>query len=344
MPSLIEIRRIWENGRAIVIVRSSFNSDLVRDFHRHKKATWDPIQKHWKFLFSEPFLSGLVSKYGKRIDADLDILLLPLKTELLRRNYSKKTLKAYFLYNRAFLRSSELNPYHVREEDLRSYLDKILYEKKLASVSMRSLVQSLKFYYNHVIGIPALRSYSSPKRENRIPESLSRLEVSRILNALDNLKHKLLLKICYGAGLRVSELTRLRGIDIDWERKTIRVRQGKGKKDRFSLLPDICREELSEIISRQGQNSWIFQGMVFGKCLSVRSAEKIFSNAKKAANIKKDVSIHDLRHAFAIHLLESGASIKVIQRLLGHASVKTTEIYARITDPNAIRIKSPLDL
>lgn len=71
MPSLIEIRRIWENGRAFVIVRSSFNSDLVRDFHRHRKATWDPIQKHWKFLFSEPFLSGLVSKYGKRIDADL---------------------------------------------------------------------------------------------------------------------------------------------------------------------------------------------------------------------------------------------------------------------------------
>ncbi|WP_246028315.1 tyrosine-type recombinase/integrase [Leptospira fletcheri] len=267
-----------------------------------------------------------------------------MKTELLRRNYSKKTLKAYFLYNRAFLRSLELNPYHVTEENLRSYLDRILYEKNLASVSMRALVQSLKFYYNNVIGISALLFYSSPKREKRIPESLSRSEVSRILNALENPKHKFLLKLCYGAGLRVGELTRLRGIDIDWERRMIRVRQGKGKKDRFSLLPDTCREELAEIISRQGQSSWIFQGMVCGKSLSVRSAEKIFSNAKERANIRKEVSIHDLRHAFAIHLLESGTHIKVIQKLLGHASVKTTEIYARITDPNAIRIKSPLDM
>lgn len=229
--------------------------------------------------------------------------LLPLKTELLRRNYSKKTLKTYYLYNRTFLRNVNLNPYQVVDRDLRQYLDKILYEKDLAAASIRSLIHSLKFYYNNVIKINALRSYSYPKREKKIPESLFKSEVEKILNALNNPKHSVLMKVCYGAGLRVSELIRLRGVDLDWERKSIRVRQGKGKKDRFSLLPTSCKKELMEMIDRQGSHTWIFQGMIPGRSLSVRSAEKIFSNAKERANIRKDVSIHDLRHAFAIHLL-----------------------------------------
>ncbi|WP_246048834.1 tyrosine-type recombinase/integrase [Leptospira sarikeiensis] len=307
------------------------------------RSSWDPNLKHWKIPFSEAFLSDLVSEYKEKIDSEVEILLLPLKTELLRRNYSRKTLRSYLQYNRAFLKYAKKNPYTITESDLNVYLDRILYEKNLASNSIKSLLQALKFYYNIIIGTKYLRKYAHPKREKRIPESLSRNEVTRIMGSLPNPKHRLLLRICYGGGFRVSELVKLKGNDLDWEKKSIRIRQGKGNKDRFTLLPSSCRKDLSELINRFGKESWIFPGQIPNQHLTVRTAEKIFEMAKKKAGITKEVSIHDLRHAFAIHLLESGTSIKMIQRLLGHVSVKTTEIYARIVDPMVSKIRSPLD-
>ncbi|PJZ24632.1 integrase [Leptospira hartskeerlii] len=343
MPQKIKIWKHWENGHCFCAISFSYDTELFRKFSKMQRAIWSYEFRFWKIPFSESFLSEFVSTYREKIEADPDILLIPLKTEVLRRNYSKKTLKSYFLYNKAFLRSVEKNPYTVTESDLKMYLDRILYERNLASNSLRSALQSFKFYYNIVIGGRFLTSYSPPKREKKIPESLSRKEVARIIESLSNPKHKLLLKLCYGSGLRVGELVKLKGHDLDWEKKSIRIRQGKGKKDRFSLLPNSCKEDLSNLFERQSRSSWIFTGQIPGKNLSVRTAENIFTAARKKAGITKDVSIHDLRHAFAIHLLESGTSIKMIQRLLGHVSVKTTEIYARIVDPMVSKIKSPLD-
>ncbi|PJZ76576.1 tyrosine-type recombinase/integrase [Leptospira neocaledonica] len=343
MPQRIKIWKHWENGHCFSAISFSYDTELFQKFSIMREAVWNHRHKFWKIPYSESFLSEFISIHREKVEADLDILLIPLKTEVLRRNYSKKTLKSYFLYNRAFLRSIEKKPYAVTESDLKIYLDRILYERNLASNSLRSALQSFKFYYNIVIGRRFLTSYSTPKRESRIPESLTRKEVTRIIESLSNPKHKLLLKLCYGSGLRVGELVKLKGDDLDWEKKSIRIRQGKGKKDRFSLLPNSCKKDLADSLERQGRSSWIFRGQIPGRNLSIRSAENIFTAAKKKAGITKDVSIHDLRHAFAIHLLESGTSIKMIQRLLGHVSVKTTEIYARIVDPMVSKIKSPLD-
>ncbi|EMJ99471.1 MULTISPECIES: tyrosine-type recombinase/integrase [unclassified Leptospira] len=343
MPKRIKIWKHWENGKCFSVVSFSYDTELYQRIRKVLNSRWDNVQRVWKIPFSESFLSEFISDYGERIDADPEIILIPLKTELLRRNYSRKTLRSYFFYNRALLKSLGKNPYIVTESDLKSYLDRILYEKNLASNSIKSILQSLKFYYNIVIGKKYLKTYPYPKREKRIPESLSRSEVARMIESASNLKHRLLLRLCYGAGLRVSELVKLRGDDLDWERKSIRIRQGKGQKDRFTLLPTSCKNELLNILHKQGMRSWIFKGQIPNQNLSVRSAEKIFTMAKVKAGITKDVSIHDLRHAFAIHLLESGTSIKLIQRLLGHVSVKTTEIYARIVDPMVSKIKSPLD-
>ncbi|TGN00304.1 tyrosine-type recombinase/integrase [Leptospira dzoumogneensis] len=343
MPQKVKIWKHWENGHCFSAISFSYDTELFQKFSRMPEAVWNRAERFWKIPYSESFLTEFVSTHREKIEADPDILLIPLETEVLRRNYSKKTLKSYFLYNRAFLRSIQKNPYSVTESDLKIYLDRILYEKNLAATSIRSALQSFRFYYNIVIGTNFLASYSPPKRENKIPESLSRKEVTRIIESNSNPKHRLLLKLCYGSGLRVGELVKLKGYDLDWDKKSIRIRQGKGKKDRFSLLPNSCKKDLAILLERQGRSSWIFTGQIPGKNLSVRTAEKIFTNAKEKAGIKKDVSIHDLRHAFAIHLLESGTSIKMIQRLLGHVSVKTTEIYARIVDPMVSKIKSPLD-
>lgn len=342
MANRIHILRIWENGRSYAAISFPYDSELIARVKNIRNSFWDSSKRIWKIPFFESNLSEFIREYGECIDTDSEILLIPLKTEMVRRNYSKKTQRTYILYNKALIRNIGKHPYRIRDYEIREYLDG-LYEKGLASVSIRLILQAVKFYYKIIIGKGILKNYPLPKKEKRIPEALNREEVRSILSSLSNPKHRLLLQICYGSGLRVSEVIGLRGTDIDWERKSIRIRQGKGKKDRFSLLPGQCIEDLKGVIDRNGPRSWIFPGMKTGSSLSVRSAENIFHLAKSKAKVTKDVSIHDLRHAFAIHLLENGTSIKLIQSLLGHASVKTTEIYARIVNPSVSKIKSPLD-
>ncbi|EQA46586.1 site-specific recombinase, phage integrase family [Leptospira broomii serovar Hurstbridge str. 5399] len=344
MTPKVKILLDWIDGRAFFRIRMlQFDSRIFDFFKKLPNAKWARNSREWLVPRSDAHLSEFLFSAGRFVEADPDILLLPLKTELLRRNYSRKTEKAYFLYNRAFLKASGKHPYYVEDSDLIGYLDNIHYRRRLSSVTVRSILQALKFYYNSVLGRQFLLSYSIPKRERKIPEALTKDEVFKILNIPLNAKHRLLLSLCYGAGLRVSELVSIRGIDIDWKKNQIRIRQGKGKKDRFTILPKFCKEELRKSVNRSGENSWVFQGQSGNSHLHVRTAERVFESSRDKALIKKDVSIHDLRHAFAIHLLESGTSIKIIQKLLGHISVRTTEIYARITDPTLLMVQSPLD-
>lgn len=320
-----------------------FDSGIFDFFKKLPNAKWNRSSSEWLVPRVDSHLSEFIFFSGRFVEAEPDILLLPLKTELLRRNYSRKTEKAYFLYNRAFLRATGKHPCYVEDSDLTGYLDDIHYSRKLSSVTVRSILQALKFYYNSVLGKQFLLSYSIPKREKKIPEALTKDEVFRILKSPVNAKHRLLLSLCYGAGLRVSELVSIRGTDLEWSKNQIRVRQGKGKKDRFTILPKFCKEELRKKVNRFGENAWVFQGQSSGSHIHVRTAERVFESSRDKALVKKEVSIHDLRHAFAIHLLESGTSIKIIQKLLGHVSVRTTEIYARITDPSLLMVQSPLD-
>ncbi|PJZ70809.1 integrase [Leptospira perolatii] len=339
----IHIHKKWIAGRLFAIVRFPYDARIVKEVRRFAFARWDSQKKVWMIPYSESVFSEFISRYGSYIEAEPEFLLIPLKTELYRRNYSRKTERSYFYHNLIFLRKLNLHPYRITESDLSSYLDGFLHEKRVSSVTIRSILQAFKFYYNSVLNKDFLKRYSSPKKEKRIPQALSRKEVRAMIDVTINPKHKLLLSICYGTGLRVGELVNLKGSDIDWERRSVRVRRGKGMKDRFTILPSFCKSLLTNAIDLSGPDRWIFPGQIPGSHLSVRTAEKVFEISKVRAKIKKSVSIHDLRHAFAIHLLESGTSIKLIQNLLGHASVRTTEIYARITDPTLALVKSPLD-
>ena len=181
-----------------------------------------------------------------------------------------------------------------------------------------------------------------PRKEQYLPEVLSEEEVTEILKAITNLKHKTLIMTIYSGGLRISELINLKVKDIDSNRMQIRVEQSKGKKDRYTLLSKKTLLTLRLYFKEYKPKEWLFEGEKGGQYAD-SSIYKIFKTALNAAKITKKVSIHSLRHSFATHLLENGTDLRYIQSLLGHSSSKTTEIYTHITTKGFDQIQNPLD-
>ena len=182
-----------------------------------------------------------------------------------------------------------------------------------------------------------------PRKERKLPKVLSRGEVLRLLGAVENVKHRAVMLLTYSAGLRVGEVVRLRCEDIDADRGLIHVRQGKRRKDRYTVLSEVAHEALRVYLIQYRPKTWLFPGAALGRHLHERSVQKVFQRACQRSGIKKSVSVHTLRHSFATHLLEGGTDLRYIQELLGHASSKTTEIYTHVSTKDLGRIRSPLD-
>ncbi|WRQ72941.1 MAG: tyrosine-type recombinase/integrase [Methanosarcinales archaeon Met12] len=177
-----------------------------------------------------------------------------------------------------------------------------------------------------------------------MPVVLSQEEVSQILSSVNNIKHKVILMLIYSAGLRVSEVVKLKPADIDIQRKLIHVKGAKGRKDRYTILSDVAIETLGLYLKMYQPEKWVFPGQKEGLHITTRTVQRIFEDAIKKADIDKEVSVHSLRHSFATHLLESGVDLRYIQELLGHKNSKTTEIYTHVSNKDLSKIKSPLDL
>ncbi len=182
-----------------------------------------------------------------------------------------------------------------------------------------------------------------PKRPKRLPVVLSKDEVFRLLDSVLNPKHKLILALMYSAGLRVSEVVKLKVEDIDFDNKILWVRQGKGRKDRQTVISEKLIGTLGQLVGQKIVGDYLFSGQKPKIHLSTRSVEKIFQKALAAADIRKKATCHSLRHSFATHLLESGTDIRYIQQLLGHRSLVTTQIYTKVSNKFLSQIKSPLD-
>jgi site-specific recombinase XerD len=176
-----------------------------------------------------------------------------------------------------------------------------------------------------------------------LPVVLSQEEVTKILSAVSNVKHKVILMLIYSAGLRVGEIVKLKVEDIDRESKVIRIRAAKGMKDRYTILSDVTLETLREYWKEYRPKNWLFSGQDKERHITTRTVEKIFSNTCKEVGILKEATVHSLRHSFAAHLLESGVDLRYIQEILGHKSSKTTEIYTHVSTRDLGKIKSPLD-
>jgi len=175
-----------------------------------------------------------------------------------------------------------------------------------------------------------------------LPVVLSRSEIKKIINSIENRKHKLLISLSYGAGLRVSEAINLKIKDINLEELTIHLKNAKGNRDRITVFPEKLKTDLREFFALKHTNDYIFTSERGGK-LTERTAQKIFEIAIKKANVGKDATFHSLRHGFAAHLLENGVDIRYVQELLGHQNIRTTQLYTKVTNPSIKKIKSPLE-
>jgi site-specific recombinase XerD len=264
-------------------------------------------------------------------------------TELHARKYSPKTIVSYVHYNRAFCRTLLKSPESIIREDITDYLAYLDKQRDLSSSSMNLAISALKFFYHETLKKNIVLEQRRPRHEKRLPAILSGAEINRLLDLEKNPKHRLLLMLTYSSGLRVSEVVALKKEHIDTGRKTVLIRAGKGRKDRYTLLSERAAKFVEEYCGIYNIEGWLFPGIPARRHLSVRSAQNIFDKALDAAGIAKDVSIHNLRHTFATHLLESGTDIKYIQELLGHASLKTTQRYAHVARRHVLRIQSPLD-
>lgn len=307
------------------------------------KVKWDPEKKVWALPFSEQTLDRFLGLKHSTVKLEGELALRPWIQSLKLKNFSRRTIQSYYSNLLSFLKWSGKSPDEISKQDIRSFIEFSFLEKRLSPATVTSRIQALNSYFGVFLGKPWLKDIPRPKKAAKLPDILSTLEVSKILNSLENQKHRMLLAFCYASGLRVSELVHLKPSDIDEKRKTVKIREGKGRKDRFTMLSQTCQALWENFKNSYPYEDWVFPGQDPSRPLHVRTAEKIFENAKRKAGIQKNASIHSLRHAFATHLLEAGANIKHIQFLLGHKSVRTTEIYARVSQVRVTQIESPLD-
>lgn len=241
------------------------------------------------------------------------------------------------------------SPHTATAEDLRCY-QLHLVNTGISKGNLNATLTGLKFFFETTLErIDVLKKTSHVHEPRKLPIILSPEEVSALINAAPNLEYKAAFSVAYGAGLRSSEVVGLKVDDIDNQRMTIRVEQGKGDKDRYCMLSPILLQLLRDwwkaarAKKRMLDHGWLFPGQSLGKHLSTRQLNKGFHRAAEAAGIYKRVSMHSLRHAFATHLLEKKVDIRVIQVLLGHKKIETTALYCQVATKTLNEVTSPLD-
>lgn len=260
------------------------------------------------------------------------------------KGYSPSTLKSYGNEFHLLLRLlGKVSVSSLTKDNIQSYLLWLVKKKGYSETHVHMAVNAIKFYFEQVEGrSKEFYDLPRPKRPSKLPDILAEEEVVRLLKTTGNLKHRALLMTAYSAGLRVSELVKLKVLDIDPKRMTIHVREGKGKKDRIVPLSNRLLDVLREYYRQHRPKDYLFEGEDGGP-YSTRSAQEVLHGAKAKVGIYKRGSIHSLRHAYATHLLEGGTDIRYIQCFLGHNSLQTTMRYTHVSRIKVENIGSPLD-
>jgi integrase/recombinase XerD len=278
--------------------------------------------------------------------------LLQVENELKLRNYSHKTAKSYLSCLRDFFAAGGTDNLEI--DFIRDFLLKKA-EKGFAPQTINLYLNAIKFFYRDILKKSEKIDIKFAKTSKKLPVVLSRLEIEKIINSIENGKHKLLISLSYGAGLRVSEAINLKIKDINLEELTIHLKDAKGNRDRITIFPEKLKADLLTIIALRDANDYVFASER-GACppasqrgeparqgkLTERTAQKVFENALRKSGIKKAATFHSLRHSFATHLLENGVDVRYVQELLGHANIRTTQLYTKVTNPSLKNIKSPL--
>lgn len=260
-----------------------------------------------------------------------------LHTELKLRGFSPLTVRNYSFFVDKFLKQSNKAVEELNQEDVRNYLAGMFDDKSKNTIMLAAA--ALKFFFTEILK-KEVGEIKMPKKDKKLPEVLTRDEVSKLLKSAETRKSRLIISLLYSSGLRVSELVNLKPQDLNFTENIGWVRGGKGSKDRmFTVSPGLANE-LKEYMKKRDGAKYLFSQE---DPLTTRNVQKIVKHLRHRADIQKKITPHTLRHSFATHLLESGTDIRMIQALLGHSSLNTTQLYTHISSDQIKKIQNPLD-
>ncbi|MTE25743.1 MULTISPECIES: tyrosine-type recombinase/integrase [Winogradskyella] len=340
------------NQKKVILVKFDYDVALKNALRqRFPSARWSASKKSWylpdlpsvrKALNLKP--QNTVAEKAKRLHMVNQQAYLDLNEQLTLKRYSQSTKRIYLAEFYHLL--NLLDDYYVGDLNPKRLKDYFLYcikVKKMGERKMNGKINAIKFYFEQVLHRPKMFfDIPRPKKPQTLPKMLSKSEVKKLFRVTTNLKHRIALQLSYGMGLRVSEVVGLKINDIDSKRMVVHVKGAKGKKDRYVPLPKSILPALREYYKVYRPKLYLLEGQ-YGGAYAVSSLQQVFKNAMKKARIKKEIGIHGLRHSYATHLLESGADMRFIQELLGHNSIKTTQVYTKVTPRSKSKITSPLD-
>jgi integrase/recombinase XerD len=276
-------------------------------------------------------------------DSGMSTLREQMQADLQLRGITPRTQKDYLREVSKLAKYFNKSPEELGEKEIKEYLVHLLKDGKISGGTYRYYVSGIKFLYRTTLKreevVDAIRY---PKCKRKLPVVLDLSEVEALFSVTENLKHKAILMITYSSGLRISEAARLKITDIDSKRMMVWVQQGKGGKDRYTILSQTALECLRQYWRKYYPKEWLFEGNK-GTHISISSIRQIFWDAKKRAGITKPASVHTLRHSFATHLVEAGTNLHHVQLLLGHRSPTTTTVYLHVSKVNLAQVTSPLD-
>src|SRR3989344_841585 len=264
-----------------------------------------------------------------------------IKVELRISKNSDYTIRNYLNANSAALDFSGKLQEEMTEDDVKQFISEKLSDKSSSSIIL--FLAAVKYAYSNLLKKDITAEIKRPKKEKRLPSVLTKEEVKSLINACSSDKSRMMISLLYACGMRVSELANLKISDLEFNNKIGYIRQAKGRKDRIFNIPQSMADELKKYteIQKQNNHEFLFSGLS-GK-MGSRNIQKIVSLCALRAGIEKDVHPHTLRHSFATHLLESGTDIRIIQELLGHASISTTELYTHISQKQIKEVQSPFE-
>lgn len=379
MTPTIQLDRIYDRNRSILVIQFTYNTELIRLIRSFPGARFDQDKRVWMINEQVTTLAQLENLFDGKARVERTFLKhtkLPSNTDqeanrlnsrskrnalpelsttnrnylhqfnqyLLSKRYSQNTVKVYQEALQVFMRFfQDKQVEQITNADIVNFNTSYILKNKLSSSYQNQVINAIRLFYRKIehrqLDIDGLER---PRRNKKLPEIFSLDEIQRLFEATENVKHRTILMLIYSAGLRRGEVLNLQPKDIDSQRMVIHIHGGKGKKDRIVPLSTVILEQLRSYYIAYRPKVYLFEGQAGGQ-YSERSIQLVFVQARTKAGIKKNSSLHTLRHSYATHLLESGVNLRYIQELLGHSSPKTTQIYTHVTSEGIRKIESPLD-
>jgi site-specific recombinase XerD len=363
----ILLELLHHRGQNHIAIKFPYNAELIKVIKQIPEVTFSGTHKCWYAPHSKESFDSIFKifhdakiwvNYSKLKDnfeqkeiqkenlfnEAQEQALRMIEQKLNLKGYSALTRKNYLSQFGLFLKFfGDVSPVDLTEIEIRNYLLYLVEKKKVSRSSQNQAINAIKFFYEVVLRQERKVYYlERPMKERRLPEVLSQEEVAMLFTVTQNIKHRAMLMMIYSAGLRRGELLRLRVGDVDFHRNVVFIKGSKGRKDRQSILAKSLEPILKKYLETHKPGYWMFEGEAGGK-YGERSIARVLESACAKTKIKKEITLHTLRHSFATHLLEAGTSTRYIQELLGHESPLTTEIYTHVSRLSLSKIQSPLD-